>query len=165
MKLQNNQTEKRLGNEKATCRFATALGHCLRSTDTILLSGELGTGKTFFARALIQSILVQPEEVPSPTFTLVQTYKTKLGDLWHSDLYRIAQIEEIEELGLIDAFAHSICVVEWPDRLGPLMPEEALKIEFKMLTNKALARNVILTWTDAKWTQTVTKIMSGLSSG
>ena len=160
-----NQIEVQDCTENSIFHLAVALGNCLCSTDTILLSGELGAGKTFFARSLIQSILVKLEEVPSPTFTLVQTYNTTLGDLWHSDLYRIAQVEDIEELGLIDAFDHSICVVEWPDRLGALTPEKALNVEFKMVKNNASGRDVTLTWTNAKWTEVMTKMLPGRSSG
>lgn len=91
--------------------------------DVVLLEGAVGAGKTHLARALIHAVLLQDEDVPSPTFTLVQTYDTRNGTLWHSDLYRLSSTFEIEELGLIDAFADAICLIEWPDRLGELTPK------------------------------------------
>lgn len=115
---------------EATADFATALATRLHPGDVLLLDGSVGAGKTHFARALIQSILHQPEDVPSPTFTLVQTYDTTLGPVWHTDLYRIGSAYEIEELGLPEAFETAICLVEWPDRLGGLTPDNALHLTF-----------------------------------
>ena len=111
-----------------TARFAQNLGRILTSPSVICLEGPVGSGKTHFARALIQSLLTTPEDVPSPTFTLVQVYETSKGAIWHTDLYRIASEAEIEELGLLEAFTDSMCLVEWPDRLGELIPKEALTI-------------------------------------
>ncbi|MCV3269991.1 tRNA (adenosine(37)-N6)-threonylcarbamoyltransferase complex ATPase subunit type 1 TsaE [Roseobacter sinensis] len=112
----------------ATARFAAALGAQLHPGDTVLLNGPVGAGKTHLARHLIQSILPHPEDIPSPTFTIVQTYETTRGPLWHADLYRIGTVDEVEELGLADAFETAICLVEWPDRLGALRPDGALEI-------------------------------------
>ena len=132
----------------ATARCATVLGQDLEPGDTVLLSGPVGAGKTHFARALIQSLLTVIEDVPSPTFTLVQTYDTRVGTLWHADLYRIATDTEIDELGLIEAFDAAICLIEWPDRLGPLWPGNALLIDIEPHENGRAAR---LTWTGPRW--------------
>ncbi|WP_300056745.1 tRNA (adenosine(37)-N6)-threonylcarbamoyltransferase complex ATPase subunit type 1 TsaE [uncultured Roseobacter sp.] len=139
---------------EATAAFAVALGAQLQPGDTVLLSGPVGAGKTHFARHLIQSLLREPEDIPSPTFTIVQTYETRKGPLWHSDLYRISTDEEIEELGLIEAFDHAICLVEWPDRLGPLRPKEALEIE---LTNGNTEHSRVLEigWRAPLWVKKV----------
>jgi tRNA threonylcarbamoyladenosine biosynthesis protein TsaE len=120
-----------LDSPNATKRFAERLGSHLRPGDTLLLEGEIGAGKTHFARSLIQSIQTTPEDVPSPTFTIIQTYVTRLGDVIHADLYRISAPDEIHELGLLDAFGTQICLVEWPDRLGPEAPSEALTLRFR----------------------------------
>lgn len=96
-----------------------------------MLAGPVGAGKTHFARSLIKSLLEVPEDVPSPTFTLVQEYETTRGPLWHADLYRLSGPGEIEELGLRDAFDTAICLIEWPDRLGPDAPQDALWITLK----------------------------------
>ena len=121
----------RLRDEAETSALAARLAAEARSGDTLLLSGPIGSGKSFFSRAFIRARLNNPnEEVPSPTFTLVQTYPAENGDIWHCDLYRLTQPEELIELGLDDAFRTEICLVEWPDRLGDLAPPDALHIAF-----------------------------------
>lgn len=111
-----------------TGEFAARVGQVLEPGDTILLSGDIGAGKTHFARHLIQALLNEPEDVPSPTFTLIQVYETRKGSLQHADLYRVSGPDDIVELGLFDAFATDICLVEWPDRLGEETPQNALSI-------------------------------------
>jgi tRNA threonylcarbamoyladenosine biosynthesis protein TsaE len=96
--------------------------------DTLLLSGTLGAGKTALARALIRALDGDPAlEVPSPTYTLVQTYETKAGTVWHFDLYRLDDADAVVELGWDEA-ADGIRLVEWPDRLGRLAPADALAL-------------------------------------
>lgn len=115
-----------LPSPDATDALAARLSACLQAGDTLLLSGGLGAGKTHLARALIRAYLGNPlEPVPSPTFTLVQTYEGIGAALWHSDLYRLADPSEIDELGLLDAMDDAICLIEWPDRLAPDWPENA----------------------------------------
>ncbi|MCB9959462.1 MAG: tRNA (adenosine(37)-N6)-threonylcarbamoyltransferase complex ATPase subunit type 1 TsaE [Rhodospirillaceae bacterium] len=111
-----------LADEAATCALGARLVPALRPGDVLLLAGGLGTGKTTLARAGIQAALGGPAEVPSPTFTLVQTYDLPAGTLWHFDLYRLGDPAEVLELGFEDAVADGIVLVEWPDRLGPLLP-------------------------------------------
>lgn len=143
-----------LDTAEMTAKCAVQLGASLTSGDTILLSGDVGAGKTFFARALITSLLAQPEDIPSPTFTLVQTYDTQRGALWHADLYRLSSDFEIEELGLADAMTDAICLIEWPDRLGEYTPENALNIELTNGPNHD-ARRMTLTWTNPRWNNTL----------
>ncbi len=113
-----------------TAALARRIGARLRSGDVLLLDGPIGAGKTHFARALIQSLLIRPEDVPSPTFTLVQVYDSVAGPIWHADLYRLTDPSEVEELGLSDAFDSAICLIEWPDRLGIRLPPGALRLVF-----------------------------------
>ena len=113
----------------ATAALGRALGELLRAGDCVLLEGGLGAGKTHLARALIQSRLAAPEDVPSPTFTLVQVYETGGPEIWHADLYRLSGPDEVIELGLDAAFESAICLVEWPDRLGDITPADALTVE------------------------------------
>ena len=132
---------------EATARFAKALAPLLVPGDVLLLDGPIGSGKTHFARALIQARLAfdgAPEEdVPSPTFTLVQAYETGKVGLWHADLYRLTHPDEVEELGLAQAFDDEICLVEWPDRLGALAPDDALTLTFEQ-GDEPETRNVAL---------------------
>lgn len=116
-----------------TQRFAQKLAPLLRPKDIILLKGDLGLGKTTLTRAIINEIGLQKEEVPSPTFTLLQTYDTKCGPLYHFDFYRIRKSEEIYELGIEDAYAYGITVIEWSEKMGPLEPlKRALIIDMSM---------------------------------
>lgn len=119
-----------LPTEDATAAFAKQIGAILHPGDTILLSGPVGAGKSFFSRALIRARTGTTEDIPSPTFTLVQTYTHDDGNIWHCDLYRLTTPDEVIELGLDEAFETAICLIEWPDRLGPLQPEGALHLTF-----------------------------------
>lgn len=114
----------------ATERLAARLAHVARAGDVIGLSGELGAGKTTFARAFIRARL-GPVEVPSPTFTLVQVYEGADVAIWHFDLYRIEDPSEALELGIEEAFAAAISLIEWPERLGdaPLPDWLELRLE------------------------------------
>ncbi|KMK65289.1 tRNA (adenosine(37)-N6)-threonylcarbamoyltransferase complex ATPase subunit type 1 TsaE [Puniceibacterium sp. IMCC21224] len=136
---------------ESTCTLAQRLGAHLRPGDVLLLSGEIGAGKTHFARCLIQSRLIEPEDVPSPTFTLVQQYDTDAGELWHADLYRLYDPDHCVELGLTDAFETAICVVEWPDRLAALTPADALEISFAAPGDADDSRDLLFTWSAPRW--------------
>jgi tRNA threonylcarbamoyladenosine biosynthesis protein TsaE len=117
-----------LPDETATARLAARISALARTADVIALKGDLGTGKTTFARAFIHASGCRDEEVPSPTFTLVQVYESGPAAIWHFDLYRLRFPEEAWELGIEDAFSQGISLIEWPERLGPLLPERRLEI-------------------------------------
>jgi len=122
-----------------TAKLARAMAEVLRPGDVVLLEGPIGAGKTHFARCLIRA-LQGPEpddDIPSPTFTLIQTYDSPRGEIWHADLYRLTEVGEVFELGLADAFDTAICLVEWPDRLGRTRPPGALTLRFDPLENDA----------------------------
>ncbi len=132
-----------LRGEAATARLAGALAPRLRPGDTLLLEGPIGAGKSAFARALIRARLGDPgAEVPSPSFTLVQTYGEG-GETWHADLHRLGGPAEVEELGLPEAMGRALVLVEWPDRLGPLAPPDALWVTLGHLPDPD-ARSVTL---------------------
>jgi len=117
-----------LPDESATEALAAGLAALARPGDVLALFGDLGTGKTVFARAFVRARGGGDEEVPSPTFTLVQTYELAGGTVHHFDLFRLTAPEEAYELDIEEAFAEGISLIEWPDRLGPLLPPGRLEI-------------------------------------
>lgn len=122
-----------LPDEAATGRLAAFLAARAAKGDVIALSGPLGSGKTSFARAFIRARGLEAAEVPSPTFMLVEVYDEEAAiPVWHFDLYRIASPEEIRELGLEEALAEGICLIEWPERLGGFLPAERLDLALAM---------------------------------
>jgi tRNA threonylcarbamoyladenosine biosynthesis protein TsaE len=122
-----------LPTEADTTALGQRLARAARAGDVILLEGPIGAGKSHLARAFIRERLGREEEVPSPTFTLVQVYGAGADEIWHADLYRLTHPDEVWELGLDDAFAQAICLVEWPDRLGSQRPPDALALRLEAL--------------------------------
>jgi tRNA threonylcarbamoyladenosine biosynthesis protein TsaE len=113
-----------LADETATAALGAMLAERLRPGDVVGLYGELGSGKTTLARGILRAASGDPELiVPSPTFTLVEVYETGRGSFWHFDLYRLEAPEQVYELGWEDALAQGIVLIEWPQRLGPLLPK------------------------------------------
>lgn len=121
-----------LADPDATARLAAALARLLTVGDVVALEGDLGAGKTTFARGLIRELTGSDEEVPSPTFTLVQSYPAREFNIWHFDLYRLEKPEDALELGMEDAMAEGVTLIEWSDRLGSWLPGDRLtvRIEF-----------------------------------
>lgn len=118
-----------LPDEAATERLGAALAERLRPRDVVALVGGLGAGKTTLARAILRAAAGDPTlVVPSPTFTLVEVYDTPRGVFWHFDLYRLEAPEQVFELSWEEARADGIALVEWAERLGPLMPRERLTV-------------------------------------
>jgi len=118
-------------SEEQTGDFARQCANNAQIGDIFLLNGPLGTGKSVFARAFIQHLAGSGIEVPSPTFTLLQTYSTAKSPLWHFDLYRLEDPEEIYELGWEDAIQNHILLIEWPERLGHLKPKHYKEINIE----------------------------------
>ena len=120
-----------LSDQDATTRLGERLAGVLRKGDCLLLSGEIGSGKSHLVRALIQEMLRAEGrdrvDIPSPTYTLVQTYELDIGTVWHADLYRLADSSELSELGLDEAFGNDITLVEWPEMIDE-PPSDALRI-------------------------------------
>jgi tRNA threonylcarbamoyladenosine biosynthesis protein TsaE len=122
-----------LPDEAATVALAGRLAALARPGDVLLLTGPLGAGKTAFARAFIRALAGDAAlEVPSPTFTLVQSYDTPVAAVHHYDLWRLTDHHALEELGWDEAQA-GIVLVEWPDRLGPLTPAQALGLTISLM--------------------------------
>ncbi len=98
--------------------------------DVVALTGDLGAGKTTLSRGIIQA-LCGDIEVPSPTYTIVQTYGCEAFELWHCDLYRLDRPDDIFELGLFEAMEDCVCLIEWPDRMGEHLISSALTIDIQ----------------------------------
>lgn len=131
-----------LPDEAATAALAARLAALARPGDVIALKGELGAGKTAFARAFIRA-RGGGEDVPSPTFTLVQVYELGDAAVWHFDAYRLRDPDEAWELGIEDAFRDGISLIEWPERLGALVPRQRLEITLAQGRNPSARRALI----------------------
>ncbi len=124
-----------LADPEATALFAEDVSLALKPGDCLCLSGDLGAGKSTFARSLIRAIADDPElEAPSPTFTLVQSYDLRLP-IAHMDLYRIGSPEELDELGLDDALAEGVALIEWPEKALELLPDDKVMLRIDGIGN------------------------------
>ena len=124
-----HRVEIRLDDPAATARLGFLLADAVRAGDVIALSGPLGAGKSVLARGVVLALCPDEADIPSPTFTLVQTYDPAEGPtLMHFDLYRLETPEQALDLGIEDAFVEAVSVIEWPERLGPWLPRGALRI-------------------------------------
>jgi tRNA threonylcarbamoyladenosine biosynthesis protein TsaE len=125
-----------LANEQATEALGAGIARGLLPGDAVLLSGDLGAGKTALARAILRALGVR-EHVPSPTFTLVQAYETARLPVRHFDLYRVKHPRELAELGLEDALDDGAVLIEWPDRAEGHLPDEALNVALRAIGDTA----------------------------
>jgi tRNA threonylcarbamoyladenosine biosynthesis protein TsaE len=128
-----------LADDAATRAFGAALSGILRAGDVVALHGDLGAGKTTLTRGLVQALCGANEEVPSPTYTLVQAYDAPAFPLWHFDLYRLDRPEEVMELGW-DETQQGVALIEWPERAGRFLPTARLDLTLEMLGEQRRAR-------------------------
>ena len=124
------QKNRRIENEAKMLEFGVNLAKILQAGDCLALTGDLGAGKTTLSRGIVQA-LSGPQDVPSPTYTLVQTYAADSFEVWHCDLYRLEQPQDVYELGLLDVMDEIVSLIEWPDRMGELLPDQALTIDIQ----------------------------------
>ncbi len=139
-----------LTNESATARLGRAIAARLSAGDVVRLEGPLGAGKTTLARAIIRA-LAGPVEVPSPTYTLVETYNAPDFQIWHFDLYRLEKPGDLWELGAEDAFDDGVSLIEWPERAEGAVPGDALIVA---LSVDAASRSATLSGT-GRWADRV----------
>src|SRR2546430_13726993 len=122
-----------LANEQATRRLAVDVASILKAGDLVTLSGDLGAGKTAFARALIRHLAGDEAlDVPSPTFTVVQTYALPRFTVVHADLYCVTHTGELAELGVDEAAENAVVLLEWPDRAEDVLPADRLDVAFTL---------------------------------
>jgi tRNA threonylcarbamoyladenosine biosynthesis protein TsaE len=120
-------------SEQETIDAARDFAITLRPHDIVLLQGDLGLGKSVFSRAVIRALTgIEDLDVPSPTFTLLQTYDAPKGEIYHFDLYRLKSPEELYEIGWEDALGGGILLIEWPDKLEHLKPKTFIEVDLKM---------------------------------
>ncbi|MBT4880485.1 MAG: tRNA (adenosine(37)-N6)-threonylcarbamoyltransferase complex ATPase subunit type 1 TsaE [Alphaproteobacteria bacterium] len=141
--------------------FAQKLAQSMKTGDILTLQGQLGSGKTTFAKFFMGALGLRSQEVPSPTFTLVQTYPFSEFMVWHFDLYRLKDPEEVYELGIEEAFAEGVSLIEWPERLEGMLPREHLQIEIIIPEGGSMeeVRNVVLTGYQG-WCQRLEKLFN-----
>jgi tRNA threonylcarbamoyl adenosine modification protein YjeE len=120
-----------LADEAATAMLGAQIAAALKPGDAVALAGDLGAGKTTLARAMLRALQVG-EDVPSPTFTLVQHYEAPRLNIDHFDLYRIEDESEVEQLGLDEALQGGAALIEWPERAGARLPPDTLRIEMEV---------------------------------
>lgn len=118
-----------------TTEVAETFAKTLKKGDVVALYGNLGAGKTAFCRALISFFNHKNKEIPSPTFTLLQTYETPDYPIYHFDFYRLKTPEEAYEIGIEDAFYNGVSLIEWPERLGKLLPLHHKTVQINILQN------------------------------
>jgi tRNA threonylcarbamoyl adenosine modification protein YjeE len=146
----------------ATRALAKRVATRLAPGSVVLLVGDLGAGKSAFARAVIHTLAGAPITVPSPTFTLLQTYALPALEVAHADLYRVADPGEIAELGLEECWRHGAMMVEWPDRAAWLWPAERIEIRLAaMAGGNEEVRSLRLSGT-GRWAAELPALAAGL---
>ncbi len=149
-----------LNGEAETAALAARLAPYMRGGDVLALWGTLGAGKSALSRGLIRALTSADEEVPSPTFTLVQIYEPDAAaPVWHFDLYRIEDPDEIWELGFEDALHMATSLIEWPARMGGYLPKQRLDVVIEFAPEIAeTARRITLVARGSAWAQRLQKM-------
>lgn len=119
----------KIKTQAETEEIAQQIAQIAEIGDVIALHGDLGVGKSVFSRSFIRTLTSEDEEVPSPTFTLVQMYEADFGDLYHFDMYRLESPDDSLELGIEEAFNDGVSLIEWPSKLGSYLPWDCLNLE------------------------------------
>ncbi len=146
-----------LPTEQDTMALGAALATQAGRGDVIALTGPLGAGKTTLARGFIRKLTGTDEEVVSPTFTLVQVYETTGPPVWHFDLYRLNNADDALELGFEEALASGISLIEWPERLGKMLPTARLEVKLSLPAQGGRTAEMS---GGAAWTQRIAKVVS-----
>ena len=130
-----------LKSESDTIELAVKIAMQIKKGSIVTLNGDLGTGKTFFCRHIIKCLCGTDTKVVSPTFNLLQIYQAKNFEIYHFDLYRLKHLEEIYELGIEEALAGHVCLIEWPSIIDNILPQDTISIEMSIIdTNTRLVK-------------------------
>ena len=135
-------------DEEALAKLGRKLSTYVKAGVVFSLSGELGSGKTTLARAIIRNACNSVGDIPSPTFNLVQSYEVFTGfEIWHLDLYRLNSIEEAMMLGLEEAFVENCCIIEWPGLIKQIIPPHSIhvQLDFQDINSRSLSNQRIIT--------------------
>ncbi|SCA55598.1 ATPase or kinase [Candidatus Terasakiella magnetica] len=143
-----------------TEELARKLAYKAMPGDVIALHGNLGVGKSVFARAFVRALTTPDEEVPSPTFTLVQIYDAEFGELYHFDMYRLDQPDDCLELGIEEAFSEGVSLIEWPGKIGNYLPWDCLNIKISHGESGEMSRHVELS-TQGNWDVRIKELSLG----
>lgn len=128
-----------------TDRLGFFLSQTFQAGACMTLQGPLGVGKSELARAMIKAGCGETGDMPSPTFTLVQSYEMTDGTpVWHMDLYRLKGLDDVLALGIEDAFYEAVCLIEWPDRLDGFLPHNTVSIDIDFLAGSETERRIII---------------------
>jgi len=133
--------QKRLNNEAETLEFAARFAVSLKPGDCVALSGDLGAGKSVFARAVMRALGVSDAALPSPTYTIIQEYQARDSRVAHMDWYRLEGADELEAIGVREYFQLPwVCLIEWPQRAPDLLPEASIHVHLSCMDNNPAAR-------------------------
>jgi len=132
-----------LSNEEDTKNLARSFAQSLKPNDIVLLNGDLGAGKTFFCREIIKYFCGENTSIISPTFNLLQTYKTADFTIYHYDLYRLKSPEEIYELGFEEALNGNLILIEWSEIIKPLLTPPLIEVNLEVLGDNKRLCNII----------------------
>jgi tRNA threonylcarbamoyladenosine biosynthesis protein TsaE len=124
-----------LESEDDTKNLAIKIANTIKKGSIITFSGDLGSGKTFLCRQIIKNLCGQNTKVISPTFNLLQIYQAEDFEIYHYDLYRLKHLEEIYELGIEEAFADHVCLIEWPFIINNILPKDTVSIKIYIISD------------------------------
>ena len=122
-----------LYNEDDSINLAIQISNNIKPDDVLTFSGDLGSGKTFLCRQIIKQLCGQATNVTSPTFNLLQIYDWKNCSIYHYDLYRLKDISEIYELGIEEAFTSNVCLIEWPELIDTILPNDTIIFNIEII--------------------------------
>ncbi len=143
--------EIKIKNQNAMAELAKKIATITDKGDIIGLKGSLGVGKSFFARNFINHLSAEPQNVASPTFNLLYSYQTKIGEIFHFDLYRLKNFFELENIGFFDYIKEGTCLIEWPEIATKYLERKYLEIEISSYSDVQAQERLVILKSDEYW--------------